>query len=126
MRAKAKRKTSRPARRVSRKPASSTRRASAPRTTSLKWNPRVACRTLDGTAFILLNSRMLRLNEVGTYIWERFEDGSTVDQVVEGIVSEFETTPKRATVDAQAFVKQLLTKEVLVPVSARSQTGRSL
>ena len=126
MRAKAKGTKSRPGASHRRKTAARPSRKPAGKGKPLTWNPRVACRTLDGTAFILLNSRMLRLNEVGTYIWERFEDGSTLDQVVEGIVSEFETTAGRAKADAQAFVKQLVAKEVLVPVSSRSQTGRSL
>ena len=59
----------------------------------LKWNPKVACRTLEGTAFILLDSRMVRLNEVGTRIWELFEEGSTVKSVVDQIVEEFERAP---------------------------------
>jgi hypothetical protein len=116
--AKAKVKKSRPNKRPAKKVQA--------KVTPLKWNPRVACRTLDGTAFILLNSRMLRLNEVGTYIWERFEDGATLDGVVDGVISEFDTTPAKAKADAQAFVKQLVAKEVLIPVSSKSQSRRSL
>lgn len=94
--------------------------------TALMWNPRVACRTLDETAFILLNSRMVRLNEVGTRIWELFEKGATLPVVVNGIVQEFETTKKQATLDAQAFVEELITKEMLVPLAATSQkSGRT-
>ena len=92
---------------------------------ALQWNPRVACRTLDGTAFILLNSRMLRLNEVGTYIWERFESGATLARVIDGILAEFDTTPARAKTDAQAFVEELVAKEVLVPITSRSRARRS-
>jgi hypothetical protein len=117
-RASAKRKQSRPVKKPAKKTSTPVK--------SLKWNPRVACRTLDGTAFILLNSRMLRLNEVGTYIWERFEDGATLERVVDGIVSEFDTTPAKAKADAQAFVKVLVAKEVLVPVASKSPLGRSL
>ncbi len=83
---------------------------------ALQWNPRVACRTLDETAFILLNSRMVRLNEVGTFIWELYENGSTVDAVVTEIVEEFETTKERAAEDVNAFVGELVAKELLVPV----------
>ena len=79
-----------------------------------------------GTAFILLNSRMLRLNEVGTYIWERFEHGSTFPRVVRAIVDAFDTTETHARVDARAFVDELVARDALVPVSGRPQLGRSL
>lgn len=82
----------------------------------LYWNPRVACRTLDETAFILLNSRMVRLNEVGTFIWELYENGSTIDEVVAQVVEEFETTTEQAAADANAFVDELVTKELLIPI----------
>ncbi|MBI5511186.1 MAG: PqqD family protein [Deltaproteobacteria bacterium] len=91
-----------------------------------QWNPRVACRTLDGTAFILLNSRMLRLNEVGTFIWESFEHAATIPQVVAKIVREFDTTATRALADAQGFVGVLAKRDVLVPVRAKTGSGRSL
>ena len=125
-RANAKGTKRRPAKKPRKSAAKTAGKSAAKKVTSLKWNPRVACRTLDGTAFILLNSRMLRLNEVGTYIWERFENGATLDKVVDGILEEFETTPKKAKADAAAFVKTLVNKEVLVPVSSRSHVGRSL
>ena len=45
----------------------------------------MACRTLDGTAFILLASRMVSLNEVGTFIWERFQNAATLEDVVQSV-----------------------------------------
>ena len=89
---------------------------------TLAWNPRVACRTLDETAFILLNSRMVRLNEVGTRIWELFENGSTLDTVVAQIVEEFETSTEQAAEDARVFVSELVEKELLIPVEADGRT----
>ncbi len=88
------------------------------------WNPQVACRTLDGTAFILLKSRMMRLNEVGTRIWELFENGATLDHVAAAITEEFDTTKDRAQADTHAFVEDLLAKELLVPMIT-SKTGSS-
>lgn len=83
---------------------------------ALHWNPRVACRTLDETAFILLNSRMVRLDQVGTFIWEQYEYGSTLDAVIGSVVAEFDTTTEQAAKDASAFVGELVTKELLVPI----------
>jgi hypothetical protein len=88
----------------------------------LAWNPRVACRTLDETAFILLNSRMVRLNEVGTFIWEQYENGSTIDAVIALIVEEFETTQVQATEDARSFVGELVQKDLLIPVDENGRT----
>jgi hypothetical protein len=82
----------------------------------LTWNPQAACRTLEGTAFILLNSRMMRLNPVGTRIWELFENGSTVAAVVACIVEEFDTTSEQAAADAHVFVSELLGKGLLIAV----------
>lgn len=89
---------------------------------ALTWNPRVACRTLDETAFILLNSRMVRLNEVGTFIWEAYEKGSTMDEVIALIVEEFETTKEQAAEDARVFVGELVQKELLIPVDEDGRT----
>ena len=80
-----------------------------------EWNPKVACRTLDGTAFILHNSRMVSLNEVGSRVWELFEHGSTLDAVAQTIADEFEVTPETALADANHFVDELLARELLVP-----------
>lgn len=83
---------------------------------SLKWNSKVACRTLEGTAFILLKSRMVSLNEVGTFIWEQFEKGSTIEGVAAQVVKQFETSLDAARTDAREFVRALVEKEMLVPV----------
>ncbi len=94
--------------------------AQPPAAAALEWNSKVACRTLEGTAFILLDSRMVRLNEVGTRIWELYETGSTIKTVVDQIVVEFEAGADRVERDANVFVGELLEKQMLVPVSAES------
>lgn len=84
---------------------------------TLRWNSEVACRTLEGTAFILLESRMVRLNEVGTTIWELFESGSTLRDVVAEIVARYDAPLDQVAADARAFVSELLAKEMLVPAT---------
>jgi hypothetical protein len=79
-----------------------------------RWNPLVSCRTLDGTAFVLLKSRMVSLNEVGTFIWERLEKGAELEGVVSEVVQEFETSDDTARLDAEEFVRVLIDKEMLV------------
>ena len=89
------------------------------------WNPKVASRTLDDTAFVLLQSSMVSLNDVGTYLWEHFKKGSTVEEAVTAIVSEFETTDDVARKDIVEFVNSLLNKNLLVIDDSRSQGGVS-
>ena len=79
-----------------------------------RWNPAVSCRTLDGTAFILLKSRMVSLNEVGTFIWERLEKGAELEAIVTLVVETFETTCDTARRDAHEFARVLIDKEMLI------------
>ena len=83
-----------------------------------KWNPKVACRTLEGTAFILLNSRMLSLNEVGTFLWGRLEEGASLEHLVGDVLEEFNTDETQAKEDAQVFVNTLIDKELLIEARA--------
>jgi hypothetical protein len=89
------------------------------------WNPKVASRTLDDTAFVLLQSSMVSLNDVGTYLWEHFKKTSTVEEAVTAVVSEFETTDDVARKDIVEFVNSLLNKNLLVIDDSRSQGGVS-
>lgn len=80
-----------------------------------KWNPRIATRSLEGTAFVLHSGRMLSLNDVGTRVWELFKDGATLQSVAHVIVDEFEVTAAVAQSDVQRFVADLLERQLLVP-----------
>ena len=87
-------------------------------TSQFKWNPRVATRTLDDTAFVLLQSRMVSLNEVGTFLWGHYKDTSSLDDAVDAVVENFETTADEARPDVVEFTRELLNKELLVSVEA--------
>ncbi len=89
------------------------------------WHHRVACRTLEGTAFVLLSGRMLSLNAVGTRIWELFENGATVDDVAAQVVDEFETSLDVAKTDTENFVEQLLERDLLIIANKSNNTGQS-
>ena len=79
-----------------------------------EWNPKIASRTLEDTAFILYQSRMVSLNEVGTFIWERFQEPAGVWEVVDAVVEHFETTREQASSDVDGFVRQLAERELVV------------
>lgn len=82
--------------------------------THWRWNPRVACRVVDDNAFILLDSRMVSLNEVGTAVWAAFERGATVHDAVHAVTSTFEVEEKVARSDAEAFVAELAARNMLI------------
>lgn len=82
----------------------------------LCWNPKVSCRTLEGTAFILLKSQMISLSEVGTKIWDLFEQGTSLSQVVPQIVAQYEVGEDVAWADARNFVGTLVEKGMLISV----------
>ncbi|MEZ4271421.1 MAG: PqqD family protein [Myxococcota bacterium] len=77
------------------------------------WHPQVASRTLEGTAFILHNSRMVSLNPVGTFIWDSFRDGATVSEVTLAVTEEFAVDAESASADTVGFVEMLVARELL-------------
>lgn len=79
-----------------------------------RWHPNVASRVLDGVAFILLNARMLRLNAVGTKMWEQFENGATLPAVVSAITREYEVSADVAARDTERFAADLIERGMLV------------
>ena len=85
------------------------------------WNPEIACRTLEETAFILHQSKMMSLNDVGTFIWEQFKIPSHLAGVVQAVIQEFDTIEEIATKDVQGFCDQLLERKLII----EAQTDQS-
>ena len=63
----------------------------------------------------MLGNRMVSLNEVGTFLWERLEQGAEVAQLVGEVVDAFETTQAQAAADTRAFMSRLVDEAMLVP-----------
>ena len=70
--------------------------------------------TLEDTAFILYQSRMVSLNEVGTFIWERFREPAGVCEIVDSVLEQFETTRAQASCDVEEFVRLLAARDLVV------------
>jgi len=77
--------------------------------TILTKSPDAAFRTYDGQATIVLPSRaqVSVLNEVGSAVWERIDGRRSLQEILDGIMEEFEITRDRALTDLEAFVADL-------------------
>jgi hypothetical protein len=82
-----------------------------------RWSPRVACRTVDGVAFILLDSCMVSLNETGTFLWNVFRQGTTMAKAAHKLVASFEVEIDVAERDVEKFVTLMRDRKLLVAQS---------
>jgi hypothetical protein len=75
----------------------------------LTKSPDAAYRTYDGQATIVLPSRaqVSVLNEVGSAVWERIDGRRSLQEILDGIMEDFEITRDRALTDLEAFVADL-------------------
>jgi hypothetical protein len=89
-----------------------------PPETRLKVAPDVVSRNLDGEQVILdlKTGVYYGLDEVGTFLWERFASGKTLAQARADLVAEFDVEAGRAAADLSRLV-QTLKKRNLVVVS---------
>lgn len=55
------------------------------------------------------------LNEVGSFLWERLEQGAELENLVGEVVESFETTRAQATTDTATFLRRLVDEAMLVP-----------
>ena len=62
------------------------------------------------------------LNPVGLFIWQHADGRSDLQQIVEGLVGEFDVDEATAWTDAQGFVDHML-QEGLMTIEARSSAS---
>jgi len=91
--------------------------------TRYAWHSKIACRQLEDTAFILLNSRMISLDPIGSRIWQWFEQGSTVGEAAEKLNKEYEVSVNQAQLDVKTFVDDLCERELLVACESESSAN---
>lgn len=77
--------------------------------TVLTKSPDAAFRTYDGQATIVLPSRaqVSVLNEVGSAVWERIDGRRSLQEILDGVLEEFDITRDQALSDLEAFVADL-------------------
>lgn len=81
-----------------------------------KRNPDVSWRTIEGQAVLIhnRNSEVIVVNEVGTLIWEKFDEGLVA--ILRNIQETFEVSQAEAERDAREFLEQLVSAGALLPV----------
>jgi hypothetical protein len=72
-------------------------------------NPNTAYRVYDGQATIVLpeQAEVNVLNEIGSLVWERIDGRRTVEQIIEAVLEQCETTPDVARRDVLEFLESL-------------------
>lgn len=81
--------------------------------------PATAWRVIEGEAVILsLDTKILRgLNPVGSRVWELIDGQRSVEEIVGVIVQEFDVSQEAAAGDVGDFVRELLAKSLVTPLS---------
>lgn len=76
----------------------------------------VACRTIDGDAFIFKEDtrELMKLDRVGSFIWDQINGVRTVDQIVERCCAFFEGNEPEMTAGITDFVATLIESGVAV------------
>lgn len=81
-----------------------------------RQNEEVAWRMVEGEAVLVHPSvsEVKILNAVGSRIWELLEEGISCEAIVETLYREFEVEPEAASRDAEAFLRELEGKGLVV------------
>lgn len=59
------------------------------------------------------------VNEVGSWLWDRLERPMGLDEIVTGLVAEFEVDAERARKDAIEFIRQSVEAGLIVEVTGQ-------
>lgn len=81
-----------------------------------KRNPDVSWRTIEGQSVLIhnRNSEVMVVNEVGTLIWERFDEG--LESILRNIQETFDVSRSEAEKDARDFLGDLISAGALLPL----------
>jgi Coenzyme PQQ synthesis protein D (PqqD) len=70
--------------------------------------------TPDGAMILDISAdEIITLNDTGGYIWARLEEGKTVEQVIEDIVSKSSHDPAVIAQDVREFIEQIAAKNLV-------------
>jgi hypothetical protein len=88
-----------------------------------KKNPKVVAREAEGEYFLIPVGenpkdikKILRLNQLGWFIWKRIDETKELDQLVSLICKAFDVGSETAHRDAQQFLRRLMKSGALISV----------
>jgi hypothetical protein len=68
----------------------------------------------DGAVILdIPRDQMVTLNATGAYVWDKLQQGKTVDEVVRELSIDTSTDPADVERDVHAFVEELMSKHLL-------------
>lgn len=75
----------------------------------------VSCRTIDGAAFIFDQDKrvLLKLDEVGSFIWDQIDGVKTVEQISEICCQTFAGDKEEICLSVREFIDDLRNKNVV-------------
>lgn len=76
----------------------------------------VVLASIEGDHSILLDldaRRYYRLNDTAAFIWHRLEASQTFDEIVESLLSEFDTSRERAESNLREFLRELARRGIV-------------
>jgi len=88
------------------------------RSADVKWQ------VVDDEAILvhLQSGFYFSLNPVGLFIWQSADGRTSLQQIIDGLVGEFDVDEPTAWADARAFLEQML-EEGLMSIEARSSAS---
>ncbi len=88
-------------------------------------NPDVAWRVIDGEAVLLAieTTTYYSLDPVGTFLWKRFENGATREEVLSGLLAEYEIDEATAAKDLDELIGDLVSEKLLLEESPASASA---
>lgn len=83
---------------------------------SIRVSPDVVHQEVSGEMVLLDLKREIYfgLNEVGARIWEMINDGKSLDDVLDAIVSEFDVERSQADEDLHSLISSLAERELIM------------
>lgn len=80
--------------------------------TSIRRTPGAVSRLVGGETIVLdfASNRFFTLDEVGGRIWELIAERGTFEEILGGVVAEFDVEPGRAKADLERLLSELAAK----------------
>lgn len=81
-----------------------------------RQNPAIAARVIEGKAVLIVpaTAEIKGLNAAGTHLWQILAEPRTLEALADALLARFAVSAEAARVDAEAFVRSMIAKGLLV------------